>query len=144
MKRGEVHAARDVALEDGIADVAAPHRQTLAVALLEAAATHGGPARVAGEDAPARLHLVVEVDDQFARIARPAPPDEPDELTAREHEVFRLIALGLSNAEIAQELYISEGSVKTHVTHVLQKLNLRDRVQAVVLAYRTGLVDTTA
>jgi DNA-binding NarL/FixJ family response regulator len=78
---------------------------------------------------------------QFARIPRPAPPGEVAELTTREHEVFRLIALGLSNAEIGQELHISEGTVKTHVTHLLQKLGLRDRVHAVVLAYRTGLVD---
>jgi DNA-binding NarL/FixJ family response regulator len=77
---------------------------------------------------------------QFTRIQRPTPPKELGDLTTREHDVLRLIALGLSNAEIARELYIGEGTVKTHVTHVLQKLNLRDRVQAVVLAYETGLV----
>ena len=78
---------------------------------------------------------------QFTRIPHPTPPPEFDELTAREQEVFRLIASGLSNPEIAQELFISEATVKTHITHILQKLNLRDRVQAVVLAYQTGLFE---
>jgi DNA-binding NarL/FixJ family response regulator len=55
-----------------------------------------------------------------------------------------LIARGLSNGEIAQELYISETTVKTHITHILQKLNLRDRVQAVVLAYQTGIFEADA
>jgi DNA-binding NarL/FixJ family response regulator len=55
--------------------------------------------------------------------------------------VFRLIAGGLPNAEIGEELYITDTTVKTHVTHVLQKLGLRDRVQAVVLAYRAGLFE---
>jgi DNA-binding NarL/FixJ family response regulator len=59
----------------------------------------------------------------------------------REREVFRLIAKGLSNSEIGNELYISDTTVKTHVTRVLQKLDLRDRVQAVVLAYRSGLFE---
>ena len=78
---------------------------------------------------------------QFTRITRPAPPKEVGELTDREREILRLIAKGLSNAEIGRELYISETTVKTHVTHILQKLGLRDRVQAVVLAYQAGLFE---
>jgi DNA-binding NarL/FixJ family response regulator len=77
---------------------------------------------------------------QFTRIPRPARPKEMDELTARELEILRLMASGLSNAEIGERLYIGETTVKTHVTHILQKLHLRDRVQAVVLAYEIGLV----
>jgi DNA-binding NarL/FixJ family response regulator len=97
---------------------------------------------VAAGDALLSPTITKRVIRQFARIPRPAPPPELRDLTAREYEVLRLIARGLSNAEIGQELYISEGTVKTHVTHVLQKLGLRDRVQVVVLAYEAGLVDS--
>ncbi len=77
-------------------------------------------------------------------MPRPAPPKELGDLSEREREVFRLMARGLSNGEIAGDLYISETTVKTHVTHILQKLGLRDRVQAVVLAHQTGLFEADA
>jgi DNA-binding NarL/FixJ family response regulator len=99
---------------------------------------------VAAGDALLSPTVTRRVISQFGRIPRPAPPKELDELSDRERDVFRLIARGLSNAEIAQELYISDTTVKTHVTHILQKLNLRDRVQAVVLAYQTGALDSDA
>jgi DNA-binding NarL/FixJ family response regulator len=95
---------------------------------------------VAGGEALLSPAITKRVIKQFARIPRPEPPRQLDELTERELEVFRLIARGLSNNEIGRELYISDTTVKTHITHILMKLNLRDRVQAVVLAHETGLV----
>jgi DNA-binding NarL/FixJ family response regulator len=99
---------------------------------------------IAAGDALLSPTVTKRVIERFARIPRLEPPKGFDELTAREREILRLIAGGLSNGEIAQELYISDTTVKTHVTHILQKLNIRDRVQAVVLAYQTGLFETDA
>jgi DNA-binding NarL/FixJ family response regulator len=99
----------------------------------------------AGESllAPAITRRLVE------RFVRRPPPEAAAEerfgdLTERELEVLRLVAAGLSNGEIADSLFLSEATVKTHVTRILAKLGLRDRVQAVVLAYESGLVEPGA
>ena len=98
---------------------------------------------VASGDALLAPSVTRRVIEEFVRrppdSVRTAPP-ELAELTARELEVLKLVARGLANAEIAKELFISETTVKTHVAHVLMKLKLRDRVQAVVFAYESGLV----
>ncbi|MCY7401286.1 MAG: response regulator transcription factor [Nocardioides sp.] len=73
-------------------------------------------------------------------VRTPATPAELEHLTAREHEVLVMLGRGLSNAEIAGELVLGEATVKTHVSNVLAKLHLRDRVQAVIYAYEAGLI----
>ena len=86
--------------------------------------------------------ITKRVIERFTRLPRPEAPRGLEELTERELDVFRLVARGLSNAEIGKELFISETTVKTHITHVLRKLGLRDRVQAVVLAHEAGLFES--
>jgi DNA-binding NarL/FixJ family response regulator len=103
--------------------------------LLEAVRT------VAAGDALLSPAVTRRVIAQFTRMRRQAPPPAVGALTERELDVFRLIAQGLSNAEIGRELFISDTTVKTHVTRLFQKLELRDRAQAIVLAYQTGLFD---
>ena len=96
---------------------------------------------VAGGEALLAPSVTRRLIEEFA--ARPTAETHPegmDDLTEREIEVLRSLATGLSNAEIADALYVSEATVKTHVSHILTKLNLRDRVQAVVVAYESGLV----
>ena len=96
---------------------------------------------VAAGDALLSPAVTKRVIGAFTRMPRPTPPRELDDLSAREREVFRLVARGLSNAQIGKELFIGETTVKTHVTHILSKLGLHDRVQAIVLAYQTGVFD---
>ncbi len=97
---------------------------------------------VAAGDALLAPSITRRLVERFAApVAPPAPVQaELSELTSREREVFILMARGLSNAELAERLVLSEATVKTHVARILAKLGLRDRVQAVVLAYETGLV----
>jgi DNA-binding NarL/FixJ family response regulator len=98
---------------------------------------------VAAGDAVLSASVTRQLLDQVGRRL-PAPitrePETAEALTAREQEVLRMLATGLSNAEIAEALTVSEPTVKTHVSHILAKLGLRDRVQAVIYAYETGLI----
>ena len=96
---------------------------------------------IAAGDALLSPTVTRRVIRRFATVRRQAPPPAVAELTPRELEVLRLISQGMSNAEIGEELFISDTTVKTHVTRLLQKLALRDRAQAIVLAYQTGLFD---
>ena len=95
---------------------------------------------VARGDALIAPGITKRLIEQFARSAPAVPPDALAELTPREAEVLVLVANGLSNGEIAEELVLSDATVKTHVKRIFFKLGLRDRAQAVVLAYEAGLV----
>jgi DNA-binding NarL/FixJ family response regulator len=95
---------------------------------------------VAAGDALLAPSITRRVIQQFARLPPPGGTDALAGLTERERQVLQLVARGLSNAEIAAELFVSDATVKSHVAHLLSKLRLRDRVQAVVLAYESGLV----
>jgi DNA-binding NarL/FixJ family response regulator len=96
---------------------------------------------VAAGDALLSPSITRRLIEEFARRPVPgAPPPQLASLTGREVEVLKLMSRGLTNTEIAQQLYVGEGTVKTHVSHLLAKLQLRDRVQAVVVAYESGLV----
>ncbi|HYO38112.1 MAG TPA: response regulator transcription factor [Nocardioidaceae bacterium] len=96
---------------------------------------------VAAGDALLSPSVTRDVIAHFTRRRREPPPDAVQSLTSREVDVLRLIAAGMSNAEIGRELFISDTTVKTHVTRLLQKLGLRDRAQAIVMAYQCSLFD---
>ena len=98
---------------------------------------------VARGDALLSPSITTRVIKHFTRQQRQAPPRAVESLTAREMDVFRLISQGLSNSEIGRALFISDTTVKTHVTRLLQKLELRDRAQAIVLAHQTSLFETS-
>jgi DNA-binding NarL/FixJ family response regulator len=100
-------------------------------------AVHAGEALLA----PAVTRRIIQAFLQRPRTLDKDARLRVTTLTAREHEVLRLLARGRTNAEIASELFVSETTVKTHVSRVLMKLGLRDRVQAVIFAYQTGLTD---
>ncbi len=110
--------------------------------LTNAIRTVAGGESVLAPSATTRLvsRFAAQPDVHADNTTRPAKPEILDSLTEREREVFQLMAKGLSNRELAGVLFLSEHTIKIHVARVLAKLNLRDRVQAVVLAYEAGLV----
>ncbi|MEU8349292.1 response regulator transcription factor [Streptomyces sp. NPDC048845] len=102
---------------------------------------------VAAGEAVLSPRITQRLLDRFSRLAPAEPvrvPPSLDALTARQLDVLRALARGLSNAEIARELHVGETTVKTHIGHIFEKYGLRDRVQAVILAYDTGLASPTA
>ena len=113
--------------------------------LLKTAEPHelvGGVRTVASGDALVAPEITRRLLDDFASLPAPGAgvPDVLSELTERELDVLRLVACGKSNGEIAAELFLSAGTVKTHVGHILGKLGARDRTRAVVIAYESGFV----
>jgi DNA-binding NarL/FixJ family response regulator len=102
----------------------------------------GAVRSVASGDALIDPAITRRLITQFVQAARPDPVDPPQlaTLTPRERDVLRLVAQGLSNAEIAADLVVEESTIKTHVGRILMKLDLRDRVQAVVWSYENGVV----
>jgi DNA-binding NarL/FixJ family response regulator len=97
---------------------------------------------VAGGESLLAPSVTRRVIEEYSQRAIPRSDNTAiEQLTDRELEVLRLLATGKSNAELAAHLFLGEGTVKTHVSHLLGKLGLRDRVQAVVFAYETGLVE---
>ncbi|MEN0023614.1 MAG: response regulator transcription factor [Microbacterium sp.] len=115
------------------------HRQEMIAAVR---AVHRGDAALAPSVTRRLLeHVAPQLDGAPGASRAPSPTDDPTTaLTERERDVFLEMARGLTNAEIAQELYVSESTVKTHVGRVLSKLGARDRIHAVILAHRLGLV----
>jgi DNA-binding NarL/FixJ family response regulator len=101
-----------------------------------------GITAVAAGEALASPSVTRRLIERFVDAPGPAPtrPRELEQLTPRENEVLELMARGLSNSELAERLYLSEKTIKTHVGRILMKLGLRDRVQAVILAYEAGIV----
>lgn len=107
-------------------------------------ALHDAVVAVAAGDAVLTPRITRDLVDRFARHATPSPTaggpsDALRALTPREREVFALVATGLTNSEIAGSMYLTEATVKSHVTRLLAKLQLRDRVQVVIFAYERGL-----